>query len=147
MLDRVQRGLRARREPELAQDVRETALVLDGTKIASAGLVADYIVEGGLIPRAGDREVVLDDLRPVAVLETTRCEIATISTITDQFARDEGEGFAGADDWRLAHERFWNGYIYDLRRDLGDPGFTLTDSTPVVCQWFRVVERLDPDAT
>ena len=24
-----------------------------------------------------------------------------------------------------------------------DPTFALTDSTPVVCQWFRVVERLD----
>lgn len=125
---------------------RLTALVLDGTKTATAGLVAGYIVEGAMIPRAGDREVVLDsDLRPVAVIETTRCEIATISTVSDQFARDEGEGFADAADWRAAHERFWASYLEELRRDLRDPGFDLTDSTPVVCQWFRVVERLDPD--
>jgi uncharacterized protein YhfF len=125
---------------------RLTALVLDGTKTATAGLVADYIVEGAVIPRPGDREVVLDsDRRPVAILETTRCEISTIGLVGDAFARAEGEGFADAAEWRAAHERFWNGYIDDLRRELGDPDFQLTDSTPVVCQWIRVVERLEGD--
>lgn len=123
---------------------RLTALVLDGTKIATAGLVADYIVEGSDIARSGDREVILDSaLKPVAIIEITRCLLSTIGRVSDEFARDEGEGFADAGDWRVAHERFWNGYIDDLRRDLGDPGFELRDSTPVVCQWFRVVERLE----
>jgi uncharacterized protein YhfF len=121
-----------------------TGLVLAGTKTATAGLVADYIVEGERIPRPGDREVVLDSaLQPVAVIETTRCEVTTISRVTDAFAIDEGEGFADAADWRDAHEHFWGSYLDDLRRDLGDPSFALTDSTPVVCQWFRLVERLD----
>lgn len=121
-----------------------TALVLAGTKIATAGLVADYIVEGEPIPRPGDREVVLDSsLQPVAIIETTRCEVTTISRVTDAFAIDEGEGFADATGWRAAHEHFWGGYLDDLRRDLGDPSFALTESTPVVCQWFHLVERLD----
>jgi uncharacterized protein YhfF len=121
------------------------ALVLDGTKVSTAGLVADYIADGDPIPRAGDRAVVIDSaLRPVAIIETTRCELSTISRVTDAFARDEGEGFADAHDWRVAHERFWNGYLDDIRRRIGDPEFRLQDSTPVVCEWFRVVERLDP---
>jgi uncharacterized protein YhfF len=121
-----------------------TALVLTGTKVATASLVADYIVDDEPIPRAGDREVVLDStLRPVAIIETTRCQVTTISRVTDDFAIDEGEGFADAAAWRVAHERFWGSYLADLRRDLADPSFTLTDSTPVVCQWFHVVERLD----
>lgn len=120
-----------------------TALVLAGTKTATAGLVADYIVEGDQIPRPGDREVVIDSaLQPVAIVETTRCEITTISRVTDEFARAEGEGFADAADWRRAHEGFWGSYLDELRRDLGDPGFQLQDSTPVVCQWIRLVERL-----
>ena len=122
---------------------RLTALVLAGTKQATAGLVADYIVEGDRIPRPGDREVVIDsDLRPVAIIETTRCEVTTISRVTDEFARAEGEGFADAADWRSAHERFWGSYLEDVRRDLGDPSFSLSHSTPVVCQWIRLVERL-----
>lgn len=122
---------------------RLTALVLDGPKVATAGLVADYVIDGERIPRPGDRSVVIDsELRPVTVIETTRCEISTIGLVTDEFARAEGEGFADAADWRRAHERFWGSYLDDVRRDLQDQGF-LTDSTPVVCEWFRVVERLD----
>lgn len=121
-----------------------TALALDGIKTATASLAVDYVVEGELPPRPGDREVVLDsDGRPVAIVEITRCELSTIGLVTDEFARAEGEGFADAADWRAAHERFWNGYINDLRTGLRDPSFTLSDSTVVVCEWFRVVERLD----
>lgn len=124
---------------------RLTALVLHGQKVATAGLVADYVIDGERIPRPGDRSVVIDsELHPVAIIETTRCEISTIGLVTDEFARAEGEGFADAADWRQAHERFWGSYLDDIRRDLQDPGFALTGSTPVVCEWFRVVERLDP---
>ena len=121
-----------------------TALALDGTKTATAGLAVDYVVDGGMPPRPGDRQALLDrDGRVVAIVETTRTELSTISLVTDDFARAEGEGFADAADWREAHERFWNGYIGDLRTALRDPSFELTDSTVVVCEWFRIVERLD----
>lgn len=122
-----------------------TELALAGTKTATAGLAVDYVVDGSTPSRAGDREVLLDSAsRPVAILEITRSELSTIGLVTDEFARAEGEGFADAGDWREAHERFWNSYIDDLRTGLRDPGFELTDSTVVVCEWFRVVERLDP---
>lgn len=121
-----------------------TALALDGTKTATASLGVDYVVDGAMPPRPGDREVLLDsDGQPVAILEITRTELSTISLVTDDFARAEGEGFADAADWREAHERFWNGYIDDIRTALRDSSFELTDSTVVVCEWFRVVERLD----
>jgi uncharacterized protein YhfF len=126
---------------------RLTALALDGTKTATSSLAVDFVVDGARLPRPGDREVVLDsDGRPVAIVEITRCELSTIGLVTDEFARAEGEGFADAADWREAHERFWNGYIDDLRAGLRDPDFALTDSTVVVCEWFRVVERLDRPA-
>ena len=124
-----------------------TALALDGTKTATAGLAVDYVVDGGLPPRAGDREVLLDSAgQPVAIVEITKVELSTIALVGDEFARAEGEGFADATDWRIAHERFWNGYLDDLRAGLRDPSFELTGSTVVVCEWFRVVERLDRSA-
>jgi uncharacterized protein YhfF len=123
---------------------RLTALALEGTKTATAGLAVDHVVEGGMPPRAGDREVMLDSNGwPVAIVEITRVELLTIGLVGDEFARAEGEGFADAAAWRTAHERFWNGYIDDLRAGLKDPTFELTESTVVVCEWFRVVERLD----
>ena len=125
---------------------RLVALVLAGEKTATAGLVADFVVDGDPIPRAGDRFVVVDSAgRPVAIIESTECRITTVAAVDDAFAIDEGEGFADAADWRRAHERFWGGYLDDLRMRLGDPGFDIVDSTFVVCERIRLVARLDPD--
>ena len=44
---------------------------------------------------------------------------------------------------RIAHERFWNGYLDELRARLGEPDFRLGDDTLIVLQRFRIVERLD----
>jgi uncharacterized protein YhfF len=59
-----------------------------------------------------------------------------------QFAIDEGEGFESVAAWRDAHEDFWNGYLDEIRAGIGDPAFALTDDTLVVCERFRLVERL-----
>ncbi len=45
-----------------------------------------------------------------------------------QFARDEGEGFESVDDWREAHERFFERPILD--------------ETLIEAIRFRLVERL-----
>jgi uncharacterized protein YhfF len=44
-------------------------------------------------------------------------------------ARDQGESFETAADWREAHERFWSNY------EIGDDAL-------VVAERFRLVERL-----
>ena len=124
-----------------------TALALAGTKVATASLGVEYVLDGALPPRPGDREVMLDSAgRPVAIVEITQCRLSTIGLVDDGFARAEGEGFVDAHDWRVAHEQFWNDEIEDLRAGLRDPTFELTESAVVVCEWFRVVERLDGSA-
>jgi uncharacterized protein YhfF len=45
-----------------------------------------------------------------------------------QFVREEGEGFESVEDWREAHERFFERPI--------------TDDLPVQAIRFRLVERL-----
>lgn len=119
-----------------------TDLVLAGTKTATAGLEAEYLLDGEPLPTPGTREVVIDaDGRLVAVLETTECRVLRMADVDDAFARDEGEGFRDAADWRVAHEGFWNGYLDWLREQLGDPAWALSDDTRIVCQRFRMVER------
>jgi uncharacterized protein YhfF len=122
-----------------------TQLALDGTKTATAGLHVEVELGEDVMPVVGTREVLLDsDERPVAVLETVSCQVARLADVDDQHAIDEGEGYANAKEFRVAHERFWNGYLEDLRAQLGNPAFTIDDDTLVVLQRFRILERLDP---
>ncbi len=120
-----------------------TRLALDGTKTATPGLWVELEVDGGTLPQVGAREVLLDSLeRPVAVIETVSVSVVRLADVDDRHARDEGEGYADAAEFRASHERFWNGYIDELRARLGDPQFTIDDETLIVLQRFRVVERL-----
>ena len=122
-----------------------TALALAGTKTTTAGLFAEYEADEEVVSVPGAREVLLDsNEHPVAIIETVESRIVRLADVDDQHAIDEGEGYANATDFRVAHERFWNGYIDDLRARIG-PDFTIDDDTLVVLQRFRVVERLDPD--
>jgi len=121
-----------------------TALALAGTKTTTAGLLVEMELDGEAVPAPGDRSVLVDsDERPVAIVETVACPVVRLADVTDRHAIDEGEGYADAREFRVAHERFWNGYIDDLRDRLGDRSFELADDTLIAAERFRVVERLD----
>ena len=117
--------------------VELTDLVVRGVKTATAGLVAEFEVEGEPVPVAGMRSAVIDDDEQViGVMVTTRQETLRLADVFWEFARDEGEGFTDVDDWRTQHEGFWNRHSVPMLRELHDPGFRLTDDTPVSCEWF-----------
>lgn len=116
-------------------------LVMAGTKRATAGLLVEYELDGDTIPYPGLREAVVDaDGRITGIIETTECRTLRMADVDDEFARDEGEGFADAGHWRTAHETYFGAYVDELRDALGDPTWSLDDDTLVVCQRFRVVE-------
>lgn len=118
------------------------AAILSGEKTATASLRAEYRPEGeDELPRVGERAVVVDsDQRPVAVIETTELRVLPVREVDDPFARDEGEGFRSAADWREAHERFWG--PTPEREAAGEPAWAIDDDTLVVAERFRLVERL-----
>jgi len=122
-----------------------TALALSGVKTTTAGLFAEMEVDGEALPVSGVLEVLLDSFeRPVAVIETVSCRVVRLADVDDRHAIDEGEGYANAAEFRVSHERFWDGYMDDLRDRLG-AGFAIDDDTLVVLQRFRVVKRLEPE--
>jgi uncharacterized protein YhfF len=103
--------------------------VLAGAKTATAGLLDEYEAEGEAVPSAGDRFLLEGfDNEPIAVVEVTEARVVPASEIDEQFARDEGEGFETVEDWRVAHETFFNR--------------PLEPCTMIVALRFRLVERV-----
>ena len=93
-----------------------TALALAGTKTTTAGLYVEVELGDDAMSVPGMREVLLDsNERPVAVIETVECHVSRLADVDDRHAIDEGEGYANTHEFRVAHERFWNGYLDALR--------------------------------
>ena len=119
---------------------RLVAAVLDGSKASTTGLAREYELEQEPLPQVGDRSVLVDsDARPVAVLEVTGVRLAPLADVDLQHALDEGEGHRTVAQWRGDHEHFW--HSPQMRASLGDPDFTVDDTTLVVLERFRVVTR------
>ncbi|MGQ4722635.1 ASCH domain-containing protein [Streptomyces tunisiensis] len=120
---------------------RLVAAVLDGSKTATTGLVAEYEREGEPLPAVGGRSVLVDsEGRPVAVLEGTGVRVVPLARVDTAHAADEGEGYAGVAEWRAGHQRFWGSA--EMRVALGDADFAVDDTTPVVLGRFPVVADL-----
>jgi uncharacterized protein YhfF len=100
--------------------------VLHGEKTATAGLLEERDEPDA---RVGDRRLLVDfDDEAVGIVELTEVRVVPAGEIDLQFARDEGEGFESVEEWREAHERFFEQ--------------KLPPETPIVAIRFRLVERL-----
>lgn len=73
------------------------------------------------------------------MVETTHVKIIPLHLVEDDVARDEGEGFGDAGEWRRNHVGFWNEVADLVRADAGDPSWQLREAEPVVVHWFRLV--------
>ncbi len=119
------------------------AAVLRGEKTATSSLAVEYL-SGESLPRVGEQLTLVDHGgRPRGVVETTRVTIMPLHLVGDDVARDEGEGFAAAAQWRQAHVGFWAKVADLVRADAGEPEWQLREAEPVVVHWFRLLE---PDA-
>jgi uncharacterized protein YhfF/N-acetylglutamate synthase-like GNAT family acetyltransferase len=123
-----------------------TRLALGGRKVATAGLRVEFELDGEPIPEAGDLSALLDSSgRRVAVVETTSCRVIRLADVDDAHAIDEGEGDANAHEFRVSHERYWNGSLDRLRERLGDPTFAIDGDTEITAERFRIVGIVSDD--
>lgn len=91
---------------EMADDLLE--LVVRGPKRATVAALAEYEADGEPVPAAGDLYIVMDgSSRPRALIETTDVRIGPLSSVDEQFARDEGEGDRTRAWWLDAHTRYF----------------------------------------
>ena len=78
--------------------------MLSGAKTSTAGLAESDEPSS----KRGDRFVLEDEKgQPRAIVEITEIRVIPASEVDLGFARDEGEGFESVEDWREAHERFF----------------------------------------
>lgn len=108
------------------------ALVLDGTKTATASSLWDYEYAQDPVPEPGLLNIILDGLgMPRALLETVSVEIVPFGEVRASHAFAEGEGDRTLSDWRETHERYWREHSENPR------GFE--PDMPVVCERFRLL--------
>lgn len=116
--------------PDVADSL--LALVLAGTKTATAGALWDYEAAGERLPEAGDLSIVLDgDGHPRALIKATAVEVTPFDEVDEEHAWLEGEGDRSLATWRADHERFFTEYAEH------DRGFD--PRMPVVLERFDLV--------
>ncbi len=108
------------------------ALVLAGTKTATAGAWWDYEVEDEPLPSVGTLAILLDGAgHPRALVETTDVRVVPFDEVDAEHARLEGEGDRTLEQWRADHERFFTQHSTSGRGFAAD--------MPVVLERFRLV--------
>ncbi|MDM0034695.1 ASCH domain-containing protein [Variovorax sp. J22P271] len=111
------------------------ALVLAGTKRATATLLASFEDEKRRPPAVGSLSVVTDWRgTPLCVIETTGLAVVPFDEVTEAFAAREGEGDKSLEDWQKAHTAYFG---RECRRIGVEPGARML----LVCEEFAVVFR------
>ncbi len=119
--------------PEMADELG--ALVVEGAKTATCGLLWEYEADGDPVPVPGDLSIITaGDGRPLCIIKTTEITVQPFNTVDARFAYDEGEGDRSYDYWREGHWRFFTRACERLGREA-------SETMPVVCERFRVVFR------
>lgn len=108
------------------------ALVLDGTKTATASALWDYEADQEPVPEVGNLSIVLDSqAHPRALVATTHVEVVPFDQVDEEHAYLEGEGDRSLAQWRDVHQRFFAEFTSHDR--------PVTADMPVVCERFIVL--------
>ncbi|MEW6648671.1 MAG: ASCH domain-containing protein [Chloroflexota bacterium] len=117
--------------PQLADEL--AALVLQGSKVATASLLWEYEDEGSRPPQPGDLSIVTNaDGLPLCVIQTTGVEVRPFEQVSEEFAAAEGEGDLSLASWRDGHWKYFGRVCLRIGREL-------SLRMPVVCERFRVI--------
>ncbi|GAB3819322.1 ASCH domain-containing protein [Micromonospora zhanjiangensis] len=111
------------------QRARLNALVLAGTKTATAGLLSEYAAEGEELEQPGERLALIDDAdAAVGTIEILDVRVLALQDVPWEFAAAEGEGDDSIEQWRAGHLAYW--------ARLGEH---VTSDTDIVCITFRLL--------
>lgn len=116
------------------------ALVLQGTKRATAGSVWSFEAQGKRLPRPGDLSIVTNWAgQPLCVIETLSVEVRPFNEVSAEFAAIEGEGDGSLAYWQREHRAYFS-------RECERAGRRFEEGMLVACECFGVVYRPHSDA-
>ncbi|MWB98692.1 ASCH domain-containing protein [Agromyces sp. MMS17-SY077] len=117
--------------PELTDAL--LALVLDGSKRATASLALEFALDGQPLPRIGSHWIACDSTgAPRVVLRSTELRIGPFTSVDAAFAYDEAEDERTLESWRDGHRRYWT-------RVAAARGFEWTEALDVLFERFEAV--------
>ncbi len=112
---------------------RLSALVVAGTKTATASLAWEYDAPDKRPPALGDLSIMTAwDGTPLGVIETTAVEVRAFEDVDAAFAAAEGEGDGSLDYWRTTHSAYFGRVCGRLQK-------TAAPDMPVVCERFELI--------
>jgi len=108
-------------------------LVVAGRKRATASSLAELELAGVALPEIGGHAIVTDwEGQAKAVIQTRSVEVRTFIEVTEDFAREEGEGDLTLGWWRTAHRAYYE-------RVLAGSQYQVDDALQIACERFEVV--------
>lgn len=117
--------------PRLADQLLE--VVLTGAKRATSELVAEYLLDGGAVPRIGSHWIACDGTgAPRVIIRSIELRIGSFASVDAAFAADEGEDDLSLESWQREHRRYFT-------RVSAARGATWTEDDEIVFERFRVV--------
>ena len=121
---------------------RLNAEVLLGRKTATSRLAVMDEMAGAVVEAPGTRMRLLDSAQQTAaVIEIERILVAPFGEIGSEVSAAEGAWMVDPADWRVAHTRYWNSQLPEIRAYLADEAWALTAETPVVVRFFRLIKE------
>ena len=111
------------------------ALVLQGTKAATASTVLAYQTENEPLPTVGCYSVVLSSLGDaMCVIRDTKVTVCPFDEVSERHAWLEGEGDRSLASWREVHHRFF-------KMDYDAAGLPYDENGLCVLEEFEIVYR------
>jgi len=116
------------------------AQILDGEKTATISLAREWELEGGT-PKIGQRLPVVDHHgRRHGVVEVIRIAVMPFGEVDTGTVQEHDPEASGVAEWRERQVAYYGRCREQIATLLGEPGWRLTESEPLVVLRFRVVE-------
>lgn len=118
--------------PQMADELAQ--LVINERKTATTSAYALYTKDEPM-PQVGDYNLILDGHDcPVAITQTTRCQVVPYNEVTAAHAYLEGEGDRSLAYWRSVHEPFFQAEYRAANQ-------RFSSTIPCLCEQFILLMR------